>query len=357
LSGTGVHTISPASALPKIWEPVTIGGYTQPGAFQNTLLEGTNAKPTIQIDGSQAGQSADGLYIDPYTGSPGVVVKGLVINRFNNGIVVESDTTNSRIEGNFIGTDPSGTKKLGNRFMGVMLSPTMANSSNIVGGSTPAARNLISGNAGYGVDLQSDGTHVSGNLIGTQRDGKSPLGNDWGGVYMGGTEDTVGGATPSHANTIAFNAGDGIAGGGQGGILSNSVFSNGGLGIDLYGAGGPTDDGPTANDAGDVDGLQNKPSLGSAKTVSGKTTIKGTLNSRVGFGYTVQFFSNPAGTDEGARPIGQKTHVSVDGTGHASFTFSPSSAVAVGQTITATATNENTLQTSEFSVPRTVASS
>src|SRR5579885_2666223 len=43
IPGTGVHTISPASALPGITDPVTIDGYTQTGATKNTLATGTNA--------------------------------------------------------------------------------------------------------------------------------------------------------------------------------------------------------------------------------------------------------------------------------------------------------------------------
>jgi hypothetical protein len=55
--------------------------------------------------------------------------------------------------------------------------------------------------------------------------------------------------------------------------------------------------------------------------------------------------------------LGQKTDLAVDGSGKGFFTFSPATKVAVGQSITATATNEFTGDTSEFSGTRTVASS
>jgi hypothetical protein len=145
---------------------------------------------------------------------------------------------------------------------------------------------------------------------------------------------------------------DSVDGASGNSILSNSIFANGGLGIDL------DDNGPTANDQGDTDSgpnnLQNRPSLSSAKNVSGKTTIKGSLNSRQGATYTVQFFSNPPGTDEGRTFLGQKTGVLVDGSGKGSFNFSPTSKVAAGQAITATATNEFIGDTSEFSAPKGV---
>jgi hypothetical protein len=136
-------------------------------------------------------------------------------------------------------------------------------------------------------------------------------------------------------------------------ILSNSIFSNGGIGIDL-GA-----NGPTANDPGDPDTgsnrLQNFPVLSSAKTISGTTTIEGTLNSRPRELYTIQFFSNPSG-DEGQTFIGQKV-VSTDASGNATFSFSPTTAVAVGRQITATATRNSTGDTSEFSAARQVTAS
>lgn len=113
---------------------------------------------------------------------------------------------------------------------------------------------------------------------------------------------------------------------------------------------------PTPNDAGDADsgpnGLQNKPVLTSAKTVSGKTTIKGTLNSTPDKTFTIEFFSNPSG-DEGKKFLGKKS-VTTDASGNASFTFAPATAISVGQTVTAT--SDSTHETSEFSAPKKVTS-
>jgi hypothetical protein len=69
-----------------------------------------------------------------------------------------------------------------------------------------------------------------------------------------------------------------------------------------------------------------------------------------------QAFSNPSGENEGKKFIGEQPFVSTDSSGNATFPFSPATAVAVGQTITATAKN-GASDTSEFSVPRKVASS
>jgi hypothetical protein len=325
----GVKTIGVGATgngrLPTIADQVSINGYSQPGTSSNTLVKGTNAKLMIELNGSAAG-SADGLEIG--AGGSGSVIKGLVINRFSNqGIDVLSDApTNVKIEGNFVGTDASGTTALPNRGDGI----EMDASNSVVGGSTPAKRNLISGNDVDGLSISGDAkdVRVEGNLVGTKADGIGALANLFNGV------DVESGTTGAS-------------------ILGNSIFSNGQLGIDLG------VDGRTSNDPGDADAgandLQNFPVISSAKTVSGQTTVKGKLNSRPNADYTIQFFSNPSGTDEGRRFIGQKS-VSTDGSGNASFTFFPASKVALGQTITATATNPSD-STSEFSAPRTVTSS
>src|SRR5215217_4195974 len=138
-SGTGVHTISPTSPLPQITEPVIINGYSQPGSSANTLAKGTNAVLTIELDGTTAGSAADGLSIF----AKNTVVKGLVINSFSLSAIrlfgdVEANGT--KIQGNFLGTNPAGTTAQGNNSDGIA-----AGTSNVVvGGTLRSNRNLIS---------------------------------------------------------------------------------------------------------------------------------------------------------------------------------------------------------------------
>jgi hypothetical protein len=270
------------------------------------------------------------------------------------------------VQGNYIGTDRSGTKDLGNDIDGIFLESA---SGATVGGTTAASRNVVSGN-GNGVDLVFDsGTKVLGNRIGTTASGTGALGNDLYGVFVQGSPDTrsansIGDGTAAGSNTIAFNGRDGVElnSGLDNRISRNSIFSNGGLGIDLLGP-GETDSTnvSTPNDAGDTDsgpnGLQNTPVISSAKTVSGKTTVKGTLSTRTNGRYLVQFYSNPSG-NEGKKFIGQ-LEVITDGSAQGAFTFSPSASVGVGQTVTTTATADlGALDgTSEFSAPKKVTSS
>lgn len=120
IPGAGVQTIAPASGLPTITDPVTIDGYTQPGASPNTLAVGNDAVLRIELDGSGAGHAAYGLRI--FGGNS--TVRGLVINRFaNDGIWLWSQA--NVIEGNFVGIDPTGTQGQGNRFSGIAISPDL----------------------------------------------------------------------------------------------------------------------------------------------------------------------------------------------------------------------------------------
>jgi len=360
IPGDFVRTIFPTSELPAITEAVTIDGYTQTGASPNTAATGTNAVLKVQLDGSNAeGNFVDGLDVD----ADNVVVRGLAINNFDNDGIDIANRTGTRIEGNFIGTDASGTLDLGNGTSGVFVE----GDSNAVGGTSAGERNLISGNGRDGVLVFSDtqNTRVEGNLIGTSKDGVTALGNAGAGVnIINASGSFVGGTAPGAANTIAFNGGDGVnvvssfavldATGNR--ISGNSIFSNGGLGIDLVG-GTENAAGATHNDPGDSDiganDLQNRPAITSAKTVGGKTTIEGKLNSTPSDRFLIQLFSNPSG-NEGKKFLGSKTVFFTDSNGEATFTFVPSQAVPVGQTVTATATNSVSGDTSEFSSARSV---
>ena len=267
------------------------------------------------------------------------------------------------IQGNKIGTDITGKLKLGNLNWGI----TVEGDTNTVGGPATGAGNLISGNGTFGIlfipfNTATSGTVIQGNLIGTQADGISPLGNGSDGIAVaasfsvspGGTgpfNDLIGGTDPGDANIIAFNGHDGInvAAGLEIGILSNSIYSNASFGIDL-GA-----NGHTANDTNDTDtganNLQNYPVLTTIVTDGTHTSVTGTLNSTPGTVFMLQFFASPtadpSGFGQGQTLLGTR-QVITDGSGNAAFTVSFSTAVPVGQFISATATDLLN-NTSEFS--------
>src|SRR5258706_13224433 len=81
IPGSGVQTIAPWSLLPTITRPVTINGYTQPGASPNTLADADNAVLLIELSGANL---IAALPIGLYLNADGCTVRGLVINRFRN---------------------------------------------------------------------------------------------------------------------------------------------------------------------------------------------------------------------------------------------------------------------------------
>jgi hypothetical protein len=169
---------------------------------------------------------------------------------------------------------------------------------------------------------------------------------------------TIGGTVASAGNIIANNGGDGVSvldpddsGLNVGNaILSNSIYGNAALGIDLGG------DGVTPNHNGGLitgpNGYQNYPVLSSATSSPTQTTINGSLNGAAKTTYTIQFFSNttadPSGYGQGQTYLGS-TSVTTDSTGNVTFTATLNVDLAAGQSISATATDPNG-NTSEFAL-------
>ncbi len=236
-ASTGVWTISALSALPSITVPVDIDGTSQPGY--------TNA-PQIDIDGAGAGAGADGLVLG--TGSDGSVVSALAINAFSAGAGVLVETTDNTIEASYIGTDATGTLAVAN-LNGIELDT--GSSGNTIGGMTTAARNIISGNILTGVFIEASDNLVEGNFIGTDVTGTVALGNNIlandgvdsfnsGGVLLdpGAAGNTIGGLTAIPGT----GAGNVISGNGVSGVFLHDTGTGNLIAGNLIGtsAGGAT---------------------------------------------------------------------------------------------------------------------
>ncbi len=306
------------------------------------------------------GNSDLGVYLRAggnFVGGTAAGTRNVISGNGGHGVYVNAVVGgSSRIEGNYIGTDSTGTRARPNLQMGVLIGGGSA----IVGGTAAGARNVISGNASHGVSVtSSSGSTLQGNYIGTDANGTAALGNGSAGVNLsGGGSNQVGGTDPGARNLISGNASHGvhIASGGRNRISRNAIYANGGLGINLEGG---TQDafGVTANDPGDGDSgpniLQNTPQLTGATTTSSGTTIRGTLQSTPGQVYTLEFFASsaadPSGHGEGQTFLGSLNVTTDAVTGAAAFTF-PVAALPAGQSvISATATNVGNQNTSEFS--------
>lgn len=356
-----------------------------PCSKPNTLAVGSDAVLLIELNGTNAGASATGLLISAGNST----IKGLIINRFGLfeidlitnggntiagnyvgmnssgtsgfpspggvGILVQSpnntiggmtpadrNVTNhcegssialfgnkangNKVSGNYLGTDASGMNSLfpNRNKTGLRLSDCK---SNIVGGTTPAERNVISGGGGYGIDIggNANNNQVMGNFIGTKADGISPLKNNQGGVLFSNTasDNILGGITPGAGNVIAFNNSFAVfvdKTAHNDAILGNSMGGK----IELFPSGGTND-----NNTGDADtganNLQNFPVLTSAVSNGATTTIQGTLDSAFSTQFRVEFFSNFGMTFLGF------ANVTTDASGKAGFTFNVPTANVVGK--------------------------
>jgi fibronectin-binding autotransporter adhesin len=170
----GVWTIQPAAALPAITAPVMIDGTSQPGY---------NGKPLIVLSGVNAGNDVVGLDV---TGGNSTV-KGLVINKFGSAGIELTTNGGDVIEGNYIGTDATGNNSQGN---GGGIDVSVSNVT--IGGSTAAARNIISSNRDDGIGLGASDVLVQGNYIGTNAAGSSLLTGQYYGVEdVGANNNTI----------------------------------------------------------------------------------------------------------------------------------------------------------------------
>ncbi len=207
IAGAGVQTITLLAALPTITDPVIIDGYTQPGASANTLAIGGDAILLIELNGTSAGANVNGLTIS----AGGSTVRGLVINRFTRVGIELATSGGNTIQGNYIGTNAAGTANLNNANLGVYINGTP---NNLIGGTTPAARNILSGNtAGVAVVLAgATGNMVQGNYIGMDKTGAVALGNMFDGVSVisSASNNTIGGTAAGAGNVISGNPQDGV---------------------------------------------------------------------------------------------------------------------------------------------------
>ncbi len=394
---------------------------SQSGSIANTnpVGQGLSSVLKIEINGENAGVLSNGLI--QITGGDSTV-EGLVINR-TQGAEIDLVTGNDSVVGNILGADVSGTAAFPvNSSTGIQIGSL----SNTIGGTTPAARNLISANFGYGIVYSAtsqSGTsnQVQGNLIGTDRTGTRALGNQSGGIsgeagsfIVGGSEagagnlisgnggigvasknamvqgnfigtdvtgtlalgnlegveisgnvtltqnliefnaefglDALAGGNSITNNTIAFNGtintgafnSTGVIATGGNLISQNAIFSNVGPDLALGGLNAPPPD---------SDGIQNYPILGSVAASGPGTQVTGVLDSLPSSNFRLEFFADSERNDTppfgGALPGefgGGQTflgslNVTTDANGHASFTANLPALPAGQPFVDATATD------------------
>jgi hypothetical protein len=263
-----VFVIAPLSALPQInntsyaitldgGTQTTFGGDTNPfgpeivlagssaGADVHGLVLSSNGNHVLGLDiqefsnngilisgdanvvaGNYIGTDATGTLargnawhgIQIYTGTGNTVggtsesARNLVSANLTNGIQVEgADTTGNSIQGNYVGTDASGTADLGNTGYGIRIYQSPGN---LIGGTAEHAGNLVSGNDRCGIHvggIDAAGNTLQRNRIGTNADATVSLGNASDGIVIDQSPDTVvGGTDAATRNIVSGNLGCGI---------------------------------------------------------------------------------------------------------------------------------------------------
>ena len=244
--------IYPESALPVI---------TDDGTVIDASSQWIAGQPGITLDGSNSGAGemwVNGLVI---SGADNCYIRGLFIKNFTIAIYIQhhfsdgacnntiggteeghrnvisgnstgiqighigggSGTNNNIVKGNYIGTDINGTNALRNLY-GI----SITGDSNIIGGITEDAKNIISGNAG-GIAIYGSHNFIYGNYIGTDVNGTNALGNSEEGIHIsaflsGGHSNTIGGTTEGARNIISGNGtGVGISGGDNNTVCGNYI--------------------------------------------------------------------------------------------------------------------------------------
>lgn len=275
IPGSGVQTIAPLSALPTVTDAVTIDGYSQPGAAPASnstsavILINIQIKAPLEVIANNS--RIKGLEIFGQNNSSLQTSSGIYLN----------GTSNSVIEGNLIEHSSQG----------IVISNTANN--NIIGGTTPAARNVISGNGNFissfgesGITLSGSGNIIEGNTI---------TGNLVG--IIGSGTNTIGGTSAGAGNVISGNKREGIR------IIGGTVVIQGNyIGIDATG---------TISQPNGVDGNMGYHDAGIyiGNMTGGPTTIGGTtaaarnvISGNIGDGILTEFGSaivqgNYIGTD------------------------------------------------------------
>jgi hypothetical protein len=324
---------------------VLISGPVATGVLVRDNLIGTDITGALDLGNAQQGVLIDNASGNSVTGnaSGSQVISGNLV-----GVAITSSSPTSPpsslnlVAGNLIGTDKSGLAPLPNAQEGVLIDSANGNT---IGGTTSAARNVISANhVGVHITGRSASSNlVQGNFIGTDITGVAPLPNETSGVVIdqNASGNLVGGSTAAAGNVIAFNPGDGVLvdTGFFNSILTNSIFGNGGKGIDLTNGGNHN---------------QPAPVLTSIDSVLSGTRISGALQGTPSTPYTIQFFSNPLAGPEGKTFLGQIS-VTTNGSGQAVFTGNLPVTLDPNQPfITATATSASG-DTSEFSTSGSLA--
>lgn len=305
---THVCTIKPLTLLDNITSPVTIDGYSQPLSSANSLPVGDNAKLLIELDATNISPA----FRFEGAGSGSSIVKGLAITHLASvGILIADGSSNNAISGNFIGVNVAGTAA-SIISSSSAVSVQSASEGNTIGGTAPAARNLLFGSDEIVIVSGSNDSVIQGNYINIDKDGANVVGVSGRGIDVGsGSGNLIGGSSSGAGNVIGAWLSHGIIFQGSG---SNNLIQGNRVGTDATG---------TVLLGGGVDGITyflgtgtgNKiggSSPGEGNQVNGATAAGVLLYGGTSADLVVQ--GNWIGTDvTGTLPLANATGIQADG--------------------------------------------
>jgi titin len=188
------------------------GGISLSSATNNIIAGnfiGTDATGRIGLGNVYAGVTLAAARSN-IIGGASIAARNVIAANLQDGIFLTTNSCGNLVSGNFIGLSAAGTNALPNLYNGVSIN---AAASNTIGGSAVGQRNVISGNAFYGVELLNGATsnQISGNFIGPGTNGASALGNGWAGILIkAASGNLIGGASPGAGNLLSGNGDAGL---------------------------------------------------------------------------------------------------------------------------------------------------
>ena len=260
------------------------------GASSNVVagnLIGTNAAGTAALANSLGVWIEDGAHnnwigVNPVYGPENSDQRNIISGNTGDGVLItNTGTTGNTVAGNFVGTDGSGSRALGNVLNGILIESGAAN--NTIGGTIAGAGNVISGNMDTGIEItnpSTTGNLVQANLIGLDLSGLHPLGNgsttaqSSSGIWLYHSPgNTIGGTTAAARNVIAANMVSGIYI--YGADSGNNLVEGNYIGTDATGtvAFGNHNDSVTVDQAPNntIGGLTGTPGIGPGNVLSAAT--------------------------------------------------------------------------------------
>ncbi len=210
-ASTQVCTIQPEASY-RVYEAVNIDGYTQQGAFANTLTtdQGLNTQVKLVVHGNGPATSSSVFDFRDHRGSSlkGMAVTKTWTDRASYGAVLsvyrqdDSMQPGHQFSGLLIGTDEQGLVTVGNSDRSIIVQGAASDVQ--IGGTEPADRNLMM-TARDGIHIRHGSGHrIAGNIIGLDIDGINSVGMTQSMIGLGDLSRTqIGGVEPGSRNILS----------------------------------------------------------------------------------------------------------------------------------------------------------